>query len=868
MALVEPWVVIVRNPNGDEFVLNPVGDFSITENADGTSAEIEIPIHASALPNITDLVSDIMFIRGKQMLYRMRVFSSEDNLDREQHTVSLSCASYEKILRDGRIVYEAVEMSSSDQHVLAWNILQLTQARQTLGITQYANTASGVSRSTTLRPGQSIAEAIDGVAAAGDGFDWWIDASLRFHAQTPRREALIDDEWTWGAEIAEFKRTPLTEAFASSIYATGSTSEVTLPSGTKYPPPAPVIREVTEKPYGRWEKAISDSDIVTTASLTKKADWQLGISSVFRPTYSVVLEQGVWRPEIQLGGILSVRAQINARMSFKVAARIEEMTIDVSSDGGETVSMMLRAETNEIDLDDSLPPATITSTNTPPPGTVSIPPPAPYGLSTTINRISPVDNLGHAITRLDERLTREERRPSGGGSTTAGQPRGVQLLTMQIGAQYVLAPSTQVVAARGTVTFKAGSSYRLQAYIRAILGQQSTTSFRTWFSISGGTLLAGVDGYSNPIGTLGTTSYTHIWQNQIYTSPSDQTVTLDWYVSNTGATVAGNLWGDSSFVTVENVTPATDGGQGPQGPQGLTGPTGPQGPIGPTGTTGATGLTGPIGLTGATGATGAAGPKGDKGDKGDLGPQGVPGGGSGFTWFQDAPPTATRVGETWFETDTGDSYVWTTDGDSQQWVQFAPGVGGTGSGGGFTFVSETMPVPTKIGDTWFDTSTTGGSSWVAVEESPGGEKVWVQMLGGGSYSGAASIPFTPTGTIAATNVQTAIAEVVSDASPPWIALTLTSPWTHYGAPYGPAWYRKVNDEVQLRGLVQNGAAGSVIASMPVGFRPQFEPIFIVSSGTGVGEIRVDTAGAVKYNVLLAGTYANWLSLSQVRYSVL
>ena len=180
-----------------------------------------------------------------------------------------------------------------------------------------------------------------------------------------------------------------------------------------------------------------------------------------------------------------------------------------------------------------------------------------------------------------------------------------------------------------------------------------------------------------------------------------------------------------------------------------------------------------------------------------------------------------------------------------------------------------MPTPTKVGDTWFDTSATGGSSWVAVEESPGGEKVWVQMLGGTMSSIAAtSIPFAPTSTIAATNVQSAIAEVVADSSPPWLALTLTSPWAHYGAPYGPVWYRKVNDEVQLRGLVSTGVVGTVIATMPVGYRPQYEPIFTVSAGAGVGEIRVNTAGQVVYQVLLAGSYSGWLSLSQVRYSVL
>lgn len=107
------------------------------------------------------------------------------------------------------------------------------------------------------------------------------------------------------------------------------------------------------------------------------------------------------------------------------------------------------------------------------------------------------------------------------------------------------------------------------------------------------------------------------------------------------------------------------------------------------------------------------------------------GGGSGFTFSQDAMPTATAIGNTWYQTSTGDSFVWTNDGNSTQWVQFAPGSGG-GGGSGFTYVQETAPTPSKVGDTWFDLSTaaTGGTSWVAVEESPGGEKVWVQFAPG------------------------------------------------------------------------------------------------------------------------------------------
>jgi hypothetical protein len=54
----------------------------------------------------------------------------------------------------------------------------------------------------------------------------------------------------------------------------------------------------------------------------------------------------------------------------------------------------------------------------------------------------------------------------------------------------------------------------------------------------------------------------------------------------------------------------------------------------------------------------------------------------GFTFTQDTVPTTTRVGDTWFDTAEGRSFIW-FDG---RWVQFSPG-GGGGSGEPLLFFS-------------------------------------------------------------------------------------------------------------------------------------------------------------------------------------
>ena len=144
------------------------------------------------------------------------------------------------------------------------------------------------------------------------------------------------------------------------------------------------------------------------------------------------------------------------------------------------------------------------------------------------------------------------------------------------------------------------------------------------------------------------------------------------------------------------------GATGNDGLNGATGSTGPQGATGNDGSNGATGSTGPQGATGndgLNGATGSTGPQGATGNDGlngatgSTGPQGEPGvTGSGAYFIQEGPPapTASNVGDRWYDLSTGQEFVWINDGDSSQWV--VPNIssssgpqGPTGSGSSLTY---------------------------------------------------------------------------------------------------------------------------------------------------------------------------------------
>lgn len=125
-----------------------------------------------------------------------------------------------------------------------------------------------------------------------------------------------------------------------------------------------------------------------------------------------------------------------------------------------------------------------------------------------------------------------------------------------------------------------------------------------------------------------------------------------------------------------------------------------------------------------------------------------------------ANPTVDQVFDKW----TWNGSTWNLTPVSQT---------GGGGGSGFTYVTDTTPPPAKIGDTWFDTSTAaaGGTSWVAIEEAPGGELVWVQFAPGSGIPaapdwargimvmGAANV--LPQGTAIAANVSTLFTNTVN-----------------------------------------------------------------------------------------------------------
>ena len=113
------------------------------------------------------------------------------------------------------------------------------------------------------------------------------------------------------------------------------------------------------------------------------------------------------------------------------------------------------------------------------------------------------------------------------------------------------------------------------------------------------------------------------------------------------------------------------------------------------------------------------------------------------------------------------------------------------------------------------------------------------------------------------SVSAAITELQSNV--PWINLAFRSPWNHYHPTWTQGQYRKIEDMVQLRGLLaRNSAANGYMADLPVGYRPTKTIMFLQTYGEPPSPVRVDvyTDGAI-YATAMPVT---WLCLDNIQFS--
>jgi hypothetical protein len=87
-------------------------------------------------------------------------------------------------------------------------------------------------------------------------------------------------------------------------------------------------------------------------------------------------------------------------------------------------------------------------------------------------------------------------------------------------------------------------------------------------------------------------------------------------------------------------------------------------------------------------------------------------------------------------------------------------------------------------------------------------------------------------------------------------------WVNYGAGYQTAaFYKDLFGVVHFKGLVKSGTVGAAIFTLPSGYRPIAETIFVANAAGAFGDLRVSAVGNVWLN---AGTNG-YLSIDGISF---
>ena len=109
----------------------------------------------------------------------------------------------------------------------------------------------------------------------------------------------------------------------------------------------------------------------------------------------------------------------------------------------------------------------------------------------------------------------------------------------------------------------------------------------------------------------------------------------------------------------------------------------------------------------------------------------------------------------------------------------------------------------------------------------------------------------------------ALALKADKAQEAWITPTLVNGWVNYSALGGETvgFYKDSLGIVRLRGVINTGASGTVVFTLPLGYRPLAAKYYICAcSGASVGRVDVGTGGTVTI-----AAFTGWLSLDSISF---
>jgi len=282
---------------------------------------------------IDELATDVLVYRNREAIQRFIVTGLRDELDESSHYVTVNAFDYRARLAR-RFIKTQQTFSAEDDVDIAWDVIDTAQAETNggMGITRGVY-PPGVSLTGGFASGVKVDEAIDILANIDDGFDWEIDADLKFNIYRPRgttKQRILD----WGGLDKKASRTFAVERFANVVRVSGDDTVT------------PVVEGAGSSSVGRWESELGYSAVSNQTLLDGLAVDALSRAAEDAYAYQMTLRDSeglqVWQGPTDIGLGDTLRLVIRSgRLNVNELKRVTEIHVVADESGGEQVTFTL-----------------------------------------------------------------------------------------------------------------------------------------------------------------------------------------------------------------------------------------------------------------------------------------------------------------------------------------------------------------------------------------------------------------------------------------------------------------------------------------------------------------------------------------------
>lgn len=326
------------NPQGE---LTAATNRSLVFNLDaGHTCSFTLPgLHAQAgyvNEGLTDIIcnrrTDVVG-QAPTLMFRGRVTDSEDTVSTEADTVDFTANDYRGLLTQSRFIWasDTLTYANVEQTTIGWDLIAATQAKTggSWGITN-GSTSTSTPRTETFNVGANVGDTITTLADTDGGFDWEIGPDLVYRTWFPARGRVGQVFLDYPGLVSGFSRGTSLSSWGNAVLSTGASTIA-----------SQAVQAATFGPAGRFEQVYSDPDINDTASLTKRANFELSLASQPPAYWQVILKPGTWDPaDLWLGDVVGLYL-VRGRLNVDQALRVTTIQIDIDEEGVETVTVTL-----------------------------------------------------------------------------------------------------------------------------------------------------------------------------------------------------------------------------------------------------------------------------------------------------------------------------------------------------------------------------------------------------------------------------------------------------------------------------------------------------------------------------------------------